>query len=286
MSCGNLPSCNVSGAVAASTCSQGDCIQPSRIACPNGCNATNNACLTCSAGETACVRVCSTLTNDIKNCGTCGTLCQYPMLAVSESFYPFGTATCSNSTCGWTCNTNFTKCTGTTPVCSRSTYDFEDSTTQGLYLRTDLGSTFALVSMGIVTTPVHGGTHALELDVRSGGGLVNLDLPICGAASIRLPIANRTIGAWVHVAASGLDSAQPSYLSIGLQGCRKDGADCPFGNAQIPLTQSDLNKWKFISTSVSPSYAAANPDILGFTFQGNIFTSGSAVIYVDDIAWQ
>ena len=88
------------------------------------------------------------------------------------------------------------------------------------------------------------------------------------------------------MAASGLDSAQQSYLSIGLRGCTSSGSDCPLGSTQITFTTSDLNKWKYISTSVSASYAAANPDIQGFTFQGNLFPSGAAVIYVDDIVWQ
>jgi hypothetical protein len=140
--------------------------------------------------------------------------------------------------------------------------------------------------MGVSTSTVHGGAHALELDVVSGGGLVDLELLICQGASIPLSIANKSIGAWVYVATTSLDSSQQSQLGIGLTGCRTDGSNCQLNSSPVTFTAADLNKWKYISTTVSSSSAATNPNLWSFGFQGNLFPVGAAIIYVDDIAWQ
>lgn len=134
--CGSCPNkCNPANAAAA-TCASGACgyttcnggfadCNPSKadgcevniLQDKNNCGACGNVCPVPSGGTVfcangSCAQNCGSLTlcgatcvntnNDVNNCGSCGNVC--PNGPANS------TRTCSNKTCGWTCNTGFGKC--------------------------------------------------------------------------------------------------------------------------------------------------------------------------------
>ena len=91
--------------------------------CPSACNAAGTDCNACSRGETMCPDGCQNLSNDPDNCGMCGHGCADPPVVGS------GSATCSVSSCGLSCNAGYLKCTGAT-YCQVASWGFEGSTTE------------------------------------------------------------------------------------------------------------------------------------------------------------
>ena len=284
--CGSGPTCDSSGARGQSTCNAGTCVTPTAMSCANGCNSASNACLSCGTGQTGCSGSCKTLSSDVQNCGSCGNACPVPTLSQVETGANFGAATCGGSNCGWTCNSGFGKCPGTTPVCSRSTYNFEDGTTQGFYYRDDLAQNttdFALTAVQNSTVRVHSGARSLALPMKAGsGGLVDIDVSICSGSSVTVQSSGRTISGWYYIDASGLDTTQSNYLQLGLCGC--DSVGCLLASTvdrNVPV-----NKWTQIIAPVDPTFASMRPNIIGHSFQGYLYPTSAATVYVDDIVWQ
>jgi hypothetical protein len=277
-SCGAGPTCSLDGAQGQSACSGGTCVTPAPTSCPNGCNPANTSCLTCPASETGCSGVCRNLSSDPVNCGACGKPCPVPPTAFMETAIP-GVATCAGSQCGFNCSPNFIKCPGTAAACQRTFWDFEDGSTQGFSLRTDI--TVAQSAVVNSTVQHHSGTHSLALPLKPAGGTFVIDMPICVPANMPLPTSGRSVSAWLFVSGS-LDSAASTFF-LGLFGC--DPSFCSI----MPVTRSPvpIGTWFQMTMAVSASFAASWPNSEGIQISGGVTLTGSnATVYVDDIAFQ
>jgi hypothetical protein len=202
---------------------------------------------------------------------------------VIEPSVNFGTATCGGGSCGWSCNAAFLKCPGTSPVCTRKIWDFEDGTTQGHFLRTD--TDVAQTAVVNTSAQVHGGSHSLALPLRSSGGYVDINLTICAGSSVRLPTAPRTISAWYFIeGALDTNATLSNYLSIGIWGCFNNGCTIANASANPPV----VGAWRQIVSPVPADFARDWPDTDGYTLSGTLHPTGSGTttLYIDDIVLQ
>jgi hypothetical protein len=191
-----------------------------------------------------------------------------------------GKATCAGSQCGFTCDTNFMMCLGSTPVCQRKLWDFEDGTTQGFYLRTDL--TLAESAVVNSTGRAHSGTHALALPLTAAGGQIDTNVPICANSTLPLPTAGRTLSAWFYVDGP-LDPTKTSALYTGIWGCTDVGCT----NSAVTLQPVPAGQWLQMVSPVPASFAASWPSASSFSLSGFVYPLGSGTtLYIDDITLQ
>jgi hypothetical protein len=162
-------------------------------------------------------------------------------------------------------------------------YDFEDGTTQGFYLRTDLSDlVFTAVQNGPAPSSGHG-AKSLQMPMLTGGGNVDLDLNICGGSSVPISAASHTISVWFYLAGT-LDTTKPNILQVQLWASNQMFST--FAGTGAANTTFTANTWTQLSATVDPTVAATYPYLTGLTFQGQAYTSGAATMYIDDLVWQ
>jgi hypothetical protein len=165
-------------------------------------------------------------------------------------------------------------------VCQRNLWDFEDGSTQGIVLRTDIPVAQSAVVNS--TAQHHSGTHSLALPLKPSGGDLVTDIGICSRANVPLPTYGRSVSAWFFVSGS-LDTVA-SGLGLGWF-----GHDASVTSSIEPVTLSPVpvGTWFRITQTVSASFAATYPNSLEIQLVGNVISTGSnTTVYVDDITFQ
>jgi len=177
------------------------------------------------------------------------------------------------------------KCLGTTPVCSRRIYDFEDGTTQGHVLRTDIVGIGQSAVKNSTTRAHPPGTHSLALPLFAAGGTIDIDISICGGADIPLPVAPRSISAWFFLDGPLVTTGtQNNFVAVGMWACN---ADFCTHAATLVSSPVPVGAWTQIVAPVPADLAAQYPNTLGYAFTGFLTPAGAGTtLYVDDIVWQ
>jgi len=175
------------------------------------------------------------------------------------------------------------KCPGSTPVCQRKTWDFENGTTQGFFQRTDI-SDIAHSSVINSTTRAHGGTHSLAVPLKSSGGTFDVSMPTCGGGggATPLPTAGRSVTFCIYVDGA-LAAAGPNYLTANVWGCIDGGC---ITAASVTVNPLPVGTWFSITAPVSAAAAAAHPVADGFDLQGAVNPSAATTVYIDDVVFQ
>src|SRR6185503_6934756 len=168
---------------------------------------------------------------------------------------------------------------GAGKYCQVKHWDFEDGTAGGFsILRTDY--TMAVVAISNSTSVVHGGTHALAIDVGAMGGVRGFEvgLRLCGGADY-IASQGQTVSAWFYLQpASGgqppvdanSDSGEHLYTD-------------QFNGGSIPY-HSTLQTWFQVVTPIENLGTQLYQIALEAYFNG--VENWFGTVYVDDIVVQ
>jgi len=262
--CGSSCAINTSTDSCGSSCSA--CSPPSN-ASPT-CNGTacgftcNNGYHLCGSGSSS---TCASNTS-INSCGSSCNACPPPGLAN-------GTATCNGTSCGVGCLSGYGLClngNGTTNSCSRTTFDFNDGTTQG-WMNTNAG-TFS------TSTSIRRGTSgaSLKYEIVKFSETVywGVHFPLCSSSSMNL--LGKTVSAWVYIEGDAFPSCGALH-DMGILITNTSGMSGS-GASATPVR----NQWFQVSATVSLSAAqtAAQVDIALYL---SCDTQWLGAVYVDDV---
>jgi len=202
----------------------------------------------------------------------CGHVCAEPPVVGS------GSGTCSSSTCGFVCNADYLKCSGTT-YCQIDNWAFEGNTTDG-FGNVNNGQT-AVTSISVSGSRSHTGAQALAIAVNAQGTgtarTFEVGLSLCGGNGF-VPANAQTVTAWIYLEPASDTVPSPDPASqIGVR------VSTNMGSGGTPNSVM-VGTWFQISTAV----ASVGNQLTGLAIQG-AFGPGSdwsGVVYVDDVVIQ